>query len=578
MAANQKYLTSSDLKTINGNSIIGDGNLGIDSLVETTWSALKQLRDSSGLTPGVQYRITDYNTTTAQGNTQAAGHQFDVIVVADDNHTLNENARAALHSGDTYFSTAGAKLDAWELKYSIDNDTNRFAWADSGSTGRGVIYRMIDEWGNDCPYDFKNIQFARWEQTNPVGYKYDEAQGDYVEDSDQFWVSNYNLKEGFYSIDGSSNDVMLFYDEREIGDFTKKISYTVSSTPTYCYTFGVGLDASLGKNIFNNIIKERCGGQNQLTLNNIVFLQTALTQNCYSNTFWNNCYSNTLGNDCYENTFGYGCNSNTFGNYCYSNTFGNYCNSNTFGNICYSNTLGSNCGSNTFRHECNYNTFGNGCICSTFGYRCCSNILGDDVLGITFDNGCCSNTFGDECRSITFGYSCNSNTFGEGCDSNTFGYGCHSNTFLGECRHNTFGNNCYSSTLGNNCNSNTFGNYCYSNTFGNYCSYNTFGNYCYYITFGLNICYFIAGSETGATTSAQTKDFIQYIIVENGVQNVNVYCTGTTGFGNCCQNIKINLGVKGASSSNRLQIDVTSQIGATDCVTYQTANSHVINI
>lgn len=24
--------------------------------------------------------------------------------------------------------------------------------------GRGVIYRMIDEWHNDCPYDFKNIQ------------------------------------------------------------------------------------------------------------------------------------------------------------------------------------------------------------------------------------------------------------------------------------------------------------------------------------------------------------------------------------------------------------------------------------
>lgn len=27
--------------------------------------------------------------------------------------------------------------------------------------GRGVIYRLIDEWNNDCPYDFKNIQFVR---------------------------------------------------------------------------------------------------------------------------------------------------------------------------------------------------------------------------------------------------------------------------------------------------------------------------------------------------------------------------------------------------------------------------------
>ena len=27
--------------------------------------------------------------------------------------------------------------------------------------GRGVIYRLIDEFNNDCPYDFKNIQFIR---------------------------------------------------------------------------------------------------------------------------------------------------------------------------------------------------------------------------------------------------------------------------------------------------------------------------------------------------------------------------------------------------------------------------------
>jgi hypothetical protein len=25
--------------------------------------------------------------------------------------------------------------------------------------GTGYIYRMIDEFGNDCPYDFKNIQY-----------------------------------------------------------------------------------------------------------------------------------------------------------------------------------------------------------------------------------------------------------------------------------------------------------------------------------------------------------------------------------------------------------------------------------
>jgi hypothetical protein len=38
------------------------------------------------------------------------------------------------------------------------------------------------------------------------------------------------------------------------------------------------------------------------------------------------------------------------------------------------------------------------------------------------------------------------------------------------------------------------------------------------------------------------------------------------------------LGIKGTSASNRLQIDITSQIGATASVTYQPANSQIINI
>ena len=80
--------------------------------VKITYSELKALRDNSKLIPGQQYRIIDYVTTTAQENTQSAGHQFDIIVTADDEKTLNENARAALHDGDEYFQkiTSDTKL------------------------------------------------------------------------------------------------------------------------------------------------------------------------------------------------------------------------------------------------------------------------------------------------------------------------------------------------------------------------------------------------------------------------------------------------------------------------------------
>lgn len=132
------------------------------SVASTTWSSLKALRDAGGLEKGLRYRITDYTTTTTQEDTQSAGHQYDIIVTALSPTTLSEEAEAIMHEGDTYF--AKSRLAAWRLWYSLDNDTSRFAWADT-ENGRGVVYRMIDEWGNDCPYDFKNIQFKRYKVT-----------------------------------------------------------------------------------------------------------------------------------------------------------------------------------------------------------------------------------------------------------------------------------------------------------------------------------------------------------------------------------------------------------------------------
>ena len=84
-----------------------------------TWAQLKDARDAGNLIPGQYYRITDYETTTMQENTRSAGHRFDIIVRADSKNTLNEQAWAVKHDGDTYFEDA--RLEAWELKYHLDN-------------------------------------------------------------------------------------------------------------------------------------------------------------------------------------------------------------------------------------------------------------------------------------------------------------------------------------------------------------------------------------------------------------------------------------------------------------------------
>ena len=87
-----------------------------------TWAQLRDARDAGNLIPGQYYRITDYVTTVNEAtitNARSAGHPFDILVRADSASTLNEQAWAVKHEGDTYFKDA--RLEAWELKYRLDN-------------------------------------------------------------------------------------------------------------------------------------------------------------------------------------------------------------------------------------------------------------------------------------------------------------------------------------------------------------------------------------------------------------------------------------------------------------------------
>lgn len=118
------------------------------------YSELVNLINSNSLKPGLEYRITNYTFTTTVRDTESAGHDFDIIVVADTTNTLNENARAVAKEGDTYFENSN--LTAWEIKYTIYNNKNVHEWADSVK-GKGVIYWMKDEFDNEAGYDFKNL-------------------------------------------------------------------------------------------------------------------------------------------------------------------------------------------------------------------------------------------------------------------------------------------------------------------------------------------------------------------------------------------------------------------------------------
>ena len=374
---------------------IEENNVNTENMESVTYSELKSKRNNGELVPGKHYRITDYVTTTSQENTQSAGHQFDVVVLALDQKTLSENAHAMLHDGDTYFSTNGADLSAWELKYCLDNDKSRFAWADSVN-GKGVIYYMKDEWNNECPYDFKNIQFKRKLSNGAL----DTTNGDdtFVYTFNLWRINTQKIEDA--SIIGNT----LVNDEGHIeGVYGNKIN------PVSEWTV--------------------CSEQTDFEVTQYLLNDNAFLNSDDNDGFFSGCYTNILGYDCGSNTFGNSCFSNTFGNSCESNTFGNGCWYNTFGNGCGSNTFGNSCGSNTFGNSCNRNSFGNNAYGNTFGNNAYNNTFGNYVSRNTFGNNCGSNTFGNSCESNTFGNGCGSNTFGDGCWYNTFGNAVNHVTF-----------------------------------------------------------------------------------------------------------------------------------------------------
>ena len=413
-----------------------------NQIIAISYADLKALRDTAQLVPGQQYRITDYTCTTTQENTRAVGHAFDIIVTADDTSTINEVARAVKHDGDTYF--AGCDLNAWKIWYCLDNDTTRFAWADE-TNGKGVIYRMIDEFDNDIPYDFKNIQFKHPNDTTTYPHYYYTFASGNVEDN----------------TDCSLNIACI------------------------CYF----------NTIKNTILKGENINETPMMLNQIIFIGIVCISNtfgydCNSNSFGNFCGYNTFGNSCSGNTFGDGYFDNTVGDNFRSNTLGNRCSNNTFGNDYVNNTFGSNYENNTFGSSYGNNTFGDNYQYNIFGCGYALNTFGSSYTSNTFGNGISRNIVGNNCWKNSFGNYCVDNTVGDNFQSNTLGNGCAEIIFGNDCSYNTFGNMCYqikfalgSSTSATKC---------------NYYQYNHFGDGCRDILF--------KGAET-ASDSAQVQNY-----------------------------------------------------------------------
>lgn len=396
-----------------------DSQIAIKLSVKITWSKLKALRDNSRLVAGTWYRITDYQAIispeVAEISSQPNGPLYDILVIAVSSNELSEKARAIHHiNDDGTIVLESSEIESWKVWYCIDNDTNRFSWA--YGLGKGIVYRLIDEFNNDCPYDFKEILFKRYKITGCnncptlIGKYASREDSKYVIDKSQYiWAYTFT----YLNTDGKVLDHSIVGSTMPNNEGKYTGVYNNKILPISSY-LGIYPDNST---------------QFQYCLNNICFISDgviskSLSYGCYSNTFGSNCYSMTFGTSCHSNTFGENCYENVFGNSIKYQSVGKYCHNNIFGDGHNHNELGNACSGNTFGTNYVYNTIGYNCYNNVFGNNYSHNSFGNSNYGFKLGNNLQSNVFLNYCSNIVFGSD----------SSATEKYSYYKNNF--------FGNNC----------------------------------------------------------------------------------------------------------------------------------------
>ena len=538
--------------------------------IPITYADLVALRNAGKLATGATYRITDYVTKingtydlSALGASgyvhvaKSAEHTFDLIVYAVDESHLSEIARAALHSGDTHF--ANASIDAWELRYCLDNDATRFSWADT-TNGKGVIYWMRDEWDNEAGYDFKNVLTVRYalSVSDPdldTGLAYDASTqpNRYGSPYQLFTALRSYMDSGTYvnpfpapydfavgaNIIGTVQ--MPTLDETYLSTFAADVYYT------FDYYDGTNhSDASLNANAKIPCRNNKIDATSDPLLGVLTGNQTVLGLGCncwetnavfvaeLSETNTDNISNNEIGNGCFFNTFGNTCCNNELGDYSYANSFGSSCDNNSFGSDCSNNSFGSYCSNNSF---------------------------GSDSYNNSFGSDCYNNSFGSYCQNNSFGSYCQNNSFGSSCDNNSFGSYCQNNSFGSDSYNNSFGSSCDNNSFGSDCSNNSFGSYCSNNSFGSDCYNNSFGSYCYNNSFGVESS---SNALEGYIRNCEFGDFVRFVELTAAQLDDQHYGTS----------YHIMDNVQGTDDNNKLTVTVnTYAYGATAPETYVGYNS-----
>ena len=270
--------------------------------------------------------------------------------------------------------TVPVNMNAWELKYCLDNDKELFGWADTN--GKGVIYYMKDEFGNEAPYDFKNVKYARRYVSAVDNSILNNLQYKYIGETEYYAITTTSATQYRYTFDDDNgDDASLFgiasYNTIDtwIIDGQRQLNNISASNAT---------NSHFGSNAHNITISNGCtsvdmqgdnclffgangvkGTYRQCTMLSITGmssegLRTTIANSSNGIKFLGNCYDLNLGNNLANVEFSGGCFGISFNNYCSNIKIGSSCNTITFGQYCVNVNIGAYCNTITFTNYYRY--------------------------------------------------------------------------------------------------------------------------------------------------------------------------------------------------------------------------------
>lgn len=253
---------------------------------EVTYSELVLLKENNKLIPGANYRLIDYSTEvrkikkeegySGQTNKIVAkntNNLFDLLLRAISENELDANATAVQSLRDTNGYFMNSRLQDWIVKYDINNNSNKYDWAEP-TNGKGVIYYLKDEFGNEAPYDFKNIIF----------------------NIDDDWVYTFNYK----SAEGNIDSSLMYSKNNKVFEYVLDKMYLPYNVITddlkhsTNVTFAANSHNNVVRNVANALIREYASENKIVNSDNVV-----IGIDCNNITI-NKINEVNIGNRCYN--------------------------------------------------------------------------------------------------------------------------------------------------------------------------------------------------------------------------------------------------------------------------------------